>query len=89
MNFITEEVIIDRCRFKKNVANAGAAFSASQVGSLVLSRSKIEKNEGRGTDGVQNAVNILNIPTPGFKNFSVSRSTFKRNTGTHTSIALH
>ena len=91
LNFVTEEVIIDRCRFKNNVANAGAAFSAFQVGSLVLSRSKIEKNEGRGTDGVQNAVNIINVPIPvlGFNTFSVSQSTFKKNIGTHTSVALH
>ena len=94
VEFVTEEVIIDRCRFKSHTAEIGAAIFVFQVASLALTRSKIEKNVSIRDDGIEGATAVVEvINTDSTLCFDVgtvfvSRSTFKKNTGTHTSVVI-
>ena len=87
MEDVFGDVIIDRRRFKGNVAGDASTISLRNVASAALTRSKIGDNEAVGSFEGKGTVLFFNsIGSPSFAQGTlvVSRSTFKRNAGTHT-----
>ena len=82
------EVRIDRCRFKGNRSGDAAAIRLFRIVSATITRAKVEDNVGRATRGDTSTVRFFNfVDEFGLEGaLLVSRSKFKNNIGTHTSL---
>ena len=80
------DVSISKCRFRDNSGAFAAAIAMADVTSVAITRSKFDKNVGRDGDRDTEVVAIANLigRSPFFEEGAlvVSRSTFRKNTGT-------